>query len=342
MPNTRQATEIAFESMARCGALVRPAMRAAVDTLDPALVEMAEFALGWRDACGAPARGGGKGLRPALVLLGAEAAGAPDEAALPGAVAVELVHAFSLVHDDIMDGDERRRHRPSLWKAYGTGPAVMTGDALLALALDVLGRERCAAAVGLLAEALLDVVGGQAADAAFESRPWTGPDAVTVEEYHAMAVRKTGALLGCSAAMGAVLAGAPPGLAAGLARAGCELGLAFQAVDDVLGIWGDPAVTGKPVFSDLRRHKKTVPVLAALAGPRCDDRLVELLTGAPADEELREAAFRIERAGGRAITEEMARDRLESATGRLRALPLSGRAAAELLAVAACVVDRHR
>ncbi len=340
-----QVTAEAVEGSAgRRGELVRQAMASAMAALEPPLAEMARFATGQRDAGGEPAAGRGKGLRPTLALLGAEAAGGMAEAALPGAVAVELVHTFTLVHDDIMDGDERRRHRPSLWKAYGTGPAVLVGDALLALALESLGRVPAAVrgeAVALLAGALLEVVVGQAADMAFEDRPWTGAGAVTLDEYHAMAAGKTGALLGCSAALGAVLAGAPRDVADGLARAGRELGLAFQAVDDVLGIWGDPDATGKPVFSDLRRRKKTAPVLVALSGPD-RDALVAVMTGAVDERGLRAAAGLIERAGGRTAAEEMARRCLGTATALLRELPLARPAVEDLLALAEGLVARRR
>ncbi|MYW34227.1 polyprenyl synthetase family protein, partial [Streptomyces sp. SID2119] len=128
----------------------------------------------------------GKGVRQALAVLGAEAAGGSGLDGVTGAVAVELVHTFSLIHDDIMDGDETRRRRPTVWKAYGTGPAVLTGDALFALAVRILTEvpgPRGTAAVRHLSGALGDLVHGQAQDLLFESRPWTGPEAVLPHEY---------------------------------------------------------------------------------------------------------------------------------------------------------------
>jgi geranylgeranyl diphosphate synthase type I len=187
------------------------------------------------------------------------------------------VHAFSLLHDDIMDGDTSRRRRPTVWAAYGTGPAVLAGDALFALAVETLAVEAAGPqAVRLLSVALQDLVRGQADDLLFATRPWTGPERVRPDEYRTMAEHKTGALLGCAAALGALLGGAPPATVAALDRAGRHLGIAFQVVDDLLGIWGDPAVTGKPVYGDLREHKKTFPVLAALDSPAAD-RLSALL-----------------------------------------------------------------
>ncbi|MFE0516001.1 polyprenyl synthetase family protein, partial [Streptomyces sp. NPDC058964] len=199
---------------------------------------------------------------------GAEAAGAAGRTGVTAAVAVELVHAFSLLHDDIMDGDTDRRRRPTVWKAYGTGPAVLAGDALFALAVETLATAPGGAAgVRLLSAALADLVRGQADDLLFSTRPWTGPERVRPEEYRAMAEHKTGALLGCAAALGASLGGAPKSTVTALDRAGRHLGTAFQTIDDVLGIWGDPAVTGKPVHGDLRERKKTYPVLAAFDSP---------------------------------------------------------------------------
>ncbi|MGW2822869.1 polyprenyl synthetase family protein [Streptomyces sp. NPDC001443] len=283
----------------RCRALVDPALREAVGRLHPWLGEMAAYSFGWCEVGGAPAAGsGGKGVRQALAVLGAEAAGAPAGTGVPAAVAVELVHAFSLVHDDIMDADATRRRRPTVWKAYGTGPAVLAGDALFALAVETLAAAPGGpGAVGPLAAALRDVVRGQADDLLFAERPWTGRHGVRPAEYRAMAEAKTGALLGCAAALGARLGGAPPSTAAALDRAGRQLGVAFQIIDDVLGIWGDPAVTGKPVHGDLRERKKTLPVLLALDAPAPAARRLAALLAADGDAE--EAAELVERAGGR-------------------------------------------
>ncbi|NUS85766.1 MAG: polyprenyl synthetase family protein, partial [Streptomyces sp.] len=294
------------------------------------------------------------GLRQALAVLGAEAAGAPGATAVAGAVAVELIHAFSLLHDDIMDGDETRRRRASVWKAYGTGPAVLAGDALFALAVQTLAESHGphgGAAIRQLSGALGDLVRGQAEDLLFESRPWTGPDAVRTAEYRAMAEGKTGALLGCAAALGAQLAGAPEPVVTALDRAGRHVGVAFQAVDDLLGIWGDPRVTGKPVHGDLRRRKKTLPVLAALAadGPAARE-LAALLTGnldadapdadAPDDAAVHRAAELVEEAGGRAATLAEAHHHLDAARAQLASVPLAPTAAAELLALLPFLVDR--
>jgi geranylgeranyl diphosphate synthase type I len=289
---------------------------------------MAAYSFGWCEVGGAPAAvSGGKGVRQALTVLGAEAAGAPGRLAVPGAVAVELVHAFSLLHDDIMDGDTSRRRRPTVWKAYGTGPAVLAGDALFALAVETLAAAPAGPrAVRLLSVALQDLVRGQADDLLFATRPWTGPERVRPDEYRTMAEHKTGALLGCAAALGALLGGAPPATVAALDRAGRHLGIAFQVVDDLLGIWGDPDVTGKPVYGDLREHKKTFPVLAALDSP-ARGRLAALLESSADPAEM---ASLIEESGGRSAALTEARRHVTAVEAALADVPLKAGPAREL------------
>ncbi|GGV04802.1 dimethylallyltransferase [Streptomyces filipinensis] len=334
-----QAPPSAPEVLARCRDLVRPALRDAVGRLHPWVAEMAAYSFGWCEVGGAPAAApGGKGVRQALAVLGAEAAGADGRAGIPAAVAVELVHGFSLLHDDIMDGDATRRRRPAVWKAYGTGPAVLAGDALFALAVETLSvAPRGAGAVRLLSAALADLVRGQADDLLFATRPCTGPERVTPEEYRAMAEGKTGALLGCAAALGAALGGAPEATVGALDRAGRHLGVAFQLVDDVLGIWGDPAVTGKPVGGDLRERKKTYPVLAALGSPAA--RGLPGLLGAP--ERAEEAAAQIEAAGGRTAALSEARSHTAAARALLTGAPLAAEAAGDLFRLLDHLVHRE-
>ncbi|GGW12948.1 dimethylallyltransferase [Streptomyces capoamus] len=332
------ARESARHALVRCRELVRPHLRAAVGRLHPWVAEMAAYSFGWCEVGGAPAGApGGKGVRQALAVLGAEAAGADGRAGVPAAVAVELVHAFSLLHDDVMDGDATRRGRPAVWQAYGTGPAVLAGDALFALAVDTLAAvPGGTGAVRLLSAALADLVRGQADDLLFTTRPWTGPDRVTAREYEEMAEGKTGALLGCAAALGAGLGGAPPETVTALDRAGRHLGVAFQLVDDVLGIWGDPAVTGKPVGGDLREGKKTFPVLAALGSPAAR-RLPALLSG---PEHTAEAAALIDAAGGRTAALAAARTHTAAARELLTSAPLATGAAEELTALLDLLVGR--
>jgi geranylgeranyl diphosphate synthase type I len=322
----------------RCRALTLPALREAVGRTHPWVGEMAAYSFGWCEVGGAPAgASGGKGVRQALAVLGAEAAGAPGRAGVPAAVAVELVHAFSLLHDDIMDGDAARRRRPAVWKAYGTGPAVLAGDALFALAVETLAAGTAGPrALRLLSAVLGDLVRGQADDLLFATRPWTGPERVRPAEYRTMAEHKTGALLGGAAALGALLGGAPPATVAALDRAGRHLGIAFQIVDDVLGIWGDPAVTGKPVHGDLRERKKTFPVLAALESA-AGERLAVLLESAA---DLATVAALIEEAGGRSAALAEARRHVDALAAALGGVPLEAGAAGELRALLDFLVGR--
>ncbi|BBC91193.1 polyprenyl synthetase family protein [Streptomyces griseofuscus] len=332
------APPAAPEVLAHCTALVRPALREAIGRLHPWTAEMAAYSFGWCEVGGAPATTpGGKGVRQALAILGARAAGTDGRAGIPAAVAVELVHTFSLLHDDIMDGDAMRRRRPAVWKAYGTGPAVLAGDALFALAVETLAAvPQGARAVRLLSAALTDLVRGQADDLLFTTRPFTGRDRVTVEEYRATAEAKTGALLGCACALGALLGGADEDTAEALDRAGRHLGIAFQLVDDVLGIWGDPAVTGKPTGGDLREGKKTYPVLSALTSPAA--RALPDLLNSPA--RTQEAADLIEKAGGRTAALAEARTHTDTARTLLTRTPLATGAAEDLLTVLDYLVGR--
>ncbi|MCP9970269.1 polyprenyl synthetase family protein [Actinomadura madurae] len=209
-----------------------------------------------------PAAAGGKALRPALALLSARAAETSYETALPGAVAVEFVHAFSLLHDDIMDGDRTRRHRPAAWTVFGPSAAILGGDALLALSEELLLDQHTRGAhwaARALTAATQRLISGQALDIGFESR-----DDVALDECLTMAADKTGALLACACSIGAMLGEGPTRLVTALTGYGAELGLAFQLVDDLLGIWGSPETTGKPVLSDLRARKKSLPVVYAL------------------------------------------------------------------------------
>ncbi len=239
-------------------------MRDAVGRLSPNISGVVSYHLGWTEADGTPSPArGGKGIRAALAVLSAEATWAGAEVGAPGGVAIELVHNFSLVHDDLMDGDIERRHRPTVWALSGPCVALLVGDALATLATDVLLRSpnaAGAAAAAALGEATAEMIAGQADDLAFEKRR-----SVSVEECMAMSTAKTGALLGCAASIGAVLADAPPATVYALRDFGRHLGVAFQAVDDLLGIWGDPRTTGKPAGNDIRQRKKSMPIVAALA-----------------------------------------------------------------------------
>lgn len=209
--------------------------------------------------------GGGKRLRPVLTLMAADACGGSLENALPAACAVEMVHAYSLVHDDLpcMDDDDLRRGRPTCHKAFDEATAVLAGDALLTLAFEVIVRhtrpaDAAAECVALLAAAAgpRGMVGGQMADLESEDRPLSQGSAEALEAIHR---RKTGALLRCALRLGAVVAAAPPEIARALDRYGACVGLAFQIVDDLLDVEGDESKTGKRVGKDSAAGKWTYP-----------------------------------------------------------------------------------
>ncbi|HVA60093.1 MAG TPA: polyprenyl synthetase family protein [Mycobacteriales bacterium] len=322
---------------------VDPALRSAVDRLDPTGRRLARYHFGWTDADGRPAAGGGgKALRPAFAVLSAQAVGAGWQVAVPGAAAVELVHNFSLLHDDLMDGDTERRHRPTVWALWGAPAAILCGDAMLAAATQVLldvGSPDAVQAARMLAAATQELIRGQHDDLAFERRV-----DVTVEECLAMSAAKTGALLACSAAIGAVLAGADPQLVAVLSTFGAELGVAFQLVDDLLGIWGERQLTGKPVGNDLRARKKSLPVTWATTYGGAPGRALArwLATDGPdSDADIAAAAVLVEDAGGRAWAAEEARRRLSLAETALAAAPFDPAARAALFALGRFIVTRQ-
>lgn len=234
-----------------------------MDTLPPEVLSPARYHLGLL----AGARPG-KALRPTLTLLLGEALGAPLGTALPLAVAVQLVHDFSLLHDDIVDGDRSRRGQPALWVKEGMPSALNTGDALLTAAFCVISTadlpSRTSTRATLrLSSATLEMVGGQQADIAA-----TGAPAADLPQYLGMVERKTGALMGAAAALGGIAAGGSAATIDACESFGRTLGVAFQLRDDVLGVFGDSAETGKPVGNDLLRGKQGLPLVLALTGHR--------------------------------------------------------------------------
>ena len=296
--------------LGRARELVDPAIASALGGLCDELRVPAEYHF----------KGRGKGTRPALAVLSAEAVGVPPETAVPGAVAIELIHDFSLIHDDIIDNDAERRHRPTVWAKFGTGVGVVVGDALHALAFEVLLSDpsppRVRAAKSL-AEAVSAMIAGQSMDMAFEEMP-----SVTLEQCLAMEQGKTGALLAYASSVGAILAGADDSVVEDLADFGAHMGVAFQAVDDLLGIWGDPERTGKPAGADLRERKKSVPVVIALnSDTSAAEELADLYARPEWDIGSVDAARAlVEAGGGREHTQALARAHYDLAVSALDSL----------------------
>ncbi|MFJ9633354.1 family 2 encapsulin nanocompartment cargo protein polyprenyl transferase [Streptomyces sp. NPDC091280] len=323
---------------------VDPELRAAIDSLPGSMRRVALYHFGWEHADGTPAAGNaGKAIRPALVLTAATALGGAraGASALRAAAAVELVHNFTLLHDDVMDRDTTRRHRPTAWTVFGDPDAILAGDALQALALRLLAEDphpASSAAAARLADCVVELCEGQHADTAMEKRD---PREVTLDEVLVMAEAKTGALLGCACAVGALYAGASAEDVAALDAFGRQAGLAFQLIDDVIGIWGDPGRTGKPAGADLAVRKKSLPVVAALtSGTPAAVELAELY-GLPYEEgDLERTALVVERAGGRDWAQAQAADRMARAVQELaRAIP-DPQDAGGLLALAEFVTRR--
>jgi geranylgeranyl diphosphate synthase type I len=317
--------------------LVLPGLRTAIDQLPATIAPVAGYHFGWYDENGRPATGTpGKLLRPALALLSGQAVGGSLYRAVDAAVAVELVHNFSLVHDDLMDGDRTRRHRQTVWSRFGAPTAILAGDALLVLAMQVLASTP--GSMATLCTAVQDLIQGQGLDMSFEDR-----EDVSVAECLEMAGGKTATLLACACELGAVHGGGTPVQVDALRRFGWHLGIAFQLVDDLLGIWGDPAVTGKPSRSDLRARKKSLPVVVALAaGGAASRRLRQLYLrrGELSERHLVTAAALVEEAGGRAWAQAEADRHIGLAIDWLAIAEPAARAHEALLAVAALVTRR--
>lgn len=229
---------------------------------------MMQYHMGWLDENLEPVQAPqGKRLRPVLCLLACEAVGGAIERALPAAAAIEVVHNFSLVHDDIEDGSSTRRHRSTVWKLWGQAQGINCGDGMYTMAYlkmhqlvergvtsaDALHAQR------VLAETCLTLTEGQYLDMSLETQPQ-----VDTDSYLRMICGKSAALIACAAYLGAYLGGADVEVAASYRQFGENLGMAFQVIDDILGIWGSETLTGKSTSTDILTRKKTLPVVYAL------------------------------------------------------------------------------
>lgn len=285
-------------------------MRAMLDHPEAAVAPhygMMEYHLGWRNEWLQPELSpAGKRLRPMLCLLACAEVGGEPVQALPAAAAIELLHNFSLIHDDIEDGDELRRHRLTLWKIWGVPLAINAGDGLFALAFAAIQRlsrrglaaETVMQTLDLFTQTCLSLTEGQYLDMSFEQR-----NDVTVADYLRMIQGKTAALIGASVAIGAQIGGATPAQVAAMRLFGQNIGLAFQIQDDLLGIWGEPAVTGKAAGNDILRRKKSLPILHAFNHQRVGAQFVALLASDLQAIHLTQALALLEQAETRPVAE---------------------------------------
>ncbi len=318
-------------------------LKAAVDQLDRdaggEMVEMIRYHLGWRDQ---PARKG-KRLRPLLGLLSCQAAGGDWQQCLPMACAVELIHNFTLIHDDIEDQSDTRRGRITIWKRWGVAQAINTGDAVLILAhlscqrlrqsgvptSTVLDVQRA------LDEACLRLTVGQYQDLAFENRA-----DVSEPTYLKMVEGKTAALIAAGTQSGALVAAADAATVESYREFGHHLGLSFQIQDDILGIWGTPEVTGKPAGDDLRSRKKSLPILY---GMHNSDEFTSLWDDPhPGEAEIRGMTETLERIGALSYAEDMAQSHMDMALASLDAARPLQPAAGELRRLSLSLLGRDR
>jgi geranylgeranyl diphosphate synthase type I len=314
----------------------------------PPLYDMVRYHLGFIDRDGRPSNVGGKILRPVFCCLACAAVCGDWRRATAAACAIELTHNFSLVHDDIEDGDLERRHRATVWSLWGVPQAINTGDAIWALAWETLAQaiqagvppETVVECNRRLATRCREMIEGQYLDLALEGKVDIGP-----EQYLQIVEGKTGALLACSFELGALCGGADAALADAYAHAGRLLGVAFQMQDDILGVWGDPAATGKAADTDVRRKKMALPAVCGFQNLHAESR--EVLRGIYLSEQplsdldIATVLDLFEEAGAREAAERLAREYTDQAHIALQALPRQGGDSSALSELAESLVGRR-
>jgi len=290
----------------------------------------------------------GKMVRPRLCLLACQAVGGDAERAVGAAAAVEMIHNYTLIHDDIEDRDEMRRGRPTVWKVYGEAQAINAGDYLHSLAyvtlmngLDAAKVEpkRSLDALRIVSRAGEWLCEGQAQDIALQSREEPPGE----DEYLDMVTLKTGALMSTAAELGALIGGGNSDHTTALGKLGERIGVAFQIRDDVLGIWGDPGKTGKPAGADLTRKRCSYPVVWALA--RADGKDRDALLGVRSDSSfaaVTAAIAALEHVGARAAAEKVAAEMHRRAWSALEGRRLEPQAESELRQLTEFLTIRER
>lgn len=305
------------------------------------LYSMLAYHLGWETEKGKPETRG-KRIRPLMVLLCSAAAGSDWENSLPAAAGIELLHNFSLIHDDIQDQSHLRRGRETVWKIWGIAQAINAGDTMFVLAhQSMLGLAKSVSetvalkAMSSFARACLSLTQGQYLDLSYEKR-----SDLTLMDYWPMVSGKTAALLSCSTEIGSIAAQVPEDVSACYRNFGFNLGLAFQALDDMLGIWGDAVLTGKSANSDLMTGKNSLPVLygMGLKGPFA--RRWEL--GDIQPDEVRSLSDQLEAEGARDFTQKTAGELTDKALQFLDDAHPSGMAGEALRTLAGKLLRREK
>jgi geranylgeranyl diphosphate synthase type I len=328
---------------------IQAAMRAAFPKAEERVARfyhMQEYHLGWRAESLAPSSSDpGKLLRPRLCLLACRAAGGEPHRALPLAAGIQLIHDFSLIHDDIEDNSETRRGRRTVWAIWGLPQGINTGDGMFVvahLALHRLSEQGVPADVTLeilrrFDQTILRICEGQFLDLSYE-----GDLSISEADYLAMISRKTAALIAASSGLGALVGGASAATAQALFDFGLHLGLAFQIEDDVLGVWGDPTVTGKPYAADLYRRKLSLPVISGLRNAARREELARLYTqDNPDDDAVRAMLAILDEAGARGYAEGIAAHHHTQALAALDSVTDGNREAlAQLRSIAEGLVGR--
>ncbi|WP_372405016.1 polyprenyl synthetase family protein [Streptomyces luteireticuli] len=326
---------IKHQRINRAQADIELALQEAVGRLDPAAAGIVAYHFGWCDENGTRVTAGsGRHRAGLLALLCAAADGAGWRPALPAAVACELASNAATMQDDIIDEDTTRRGRRAAWSVFGTARALLACTAMNSLAMEILAeqpRPDAALAARKLAQTVVKLNGAQLQDIDFERR-----DDVSLSEYLHMVEGKACGTFSCPCVLGAMFAGIPD--VDGLAAFGSQLGLVWQLRNDLLGIWGDPDQTGKPGLADLKKRKKTFPVIVALESTGSDrNELAQILTPGiqPLDiEEAARAAVLVERCGGLLRTEREIRSRLEVAIRPLNHVMSDDTARADVISLA--------
>jgi geranylgeranyl diphosphate synthase type I len=325
---------------------VRVELEGVIDSWPPALCNMLRYHMGWQDEHGRScSRESGKFIRSTLCLLSCKAVGGDTSQAMPAAAAVELVHNFSLIHDDIEDASYERHHRPTVWKLWGQSQAINAGDTMFTLAYLALLKlkergiadEKIASSTKLLSLACLELCEGQYLDVEYENRLDT-----TIEDYLDMAAKKTAALFAVSTSLGAYLGSEDSKLVDFFHLFGKELGIAYQIYDDTLGIWGMEESTGKSV-SDISQRKKTLPVVYGLQNSKGEakKRLEKLYSQKSIEgEDIMEVTKILDQSGARDYAENLAEQYYCKALAHLETTQLDTSRQASLKEIACFLLKR--